>query len=108
MEKDYSRLRHIIGTNISNVRKAQKLKQSDLGELAGIPQTSLSQWECGSREISIPNLFMLADALNVPVAALLPIQVSDDPKLSAAIQKLGKLPPKKRKIICDLIDAMQE
>lgn len=108
MEKDYSRLRYIIGTNISNVRKAQKLKQSDLVKIAGIPQTSLSQWEIGTREISLQNLFVLSDALHVPVTAFLPVEETEDPKLSAAIRKLEKLPPKKRKILYDLIDAMQE
>ena len=108
MGKDYSRIRYVVGNNIANVRKAQKLTQTDLAKKAGIPQTSISQWEVGSREVSLQTLFVLADALHVPATVFLPEQESDDPKFSVAVRKMEMLPPEKRKVLYALIDTMQE
>lgn len=53
------------------VRSQRGLGQAELGELAGIPATSISHFESGKRKPSLDNLRKLADALKVSIDYLL-------------------------------------
>ena len=63
-----------IGERVRGRRKARGLRLSDLSKLAGLSGRYLSEVENGRGNISISKLSAIADALEVPVSALLPEQ----------------------------------
>lgn len=61
-----------VGENIKNYRKRLGISQSQLSDLSGIPQTTISSLE--NRENAVPNLVIslaLANALKIDVNDLL-------------------------------------
>lgn len=63
--------RRIFGVNLRRVRKAQRLSQEALAELAGLHWTYVGSVERGERNISIDNICRLAWALGLDVRVLL-------------------------------------
>lgn len=63
-------------------RELRKVSQGELATRAGLPPTSISHFEAGSRKPSFDNLRRLAKALEVTTDFLLGL--SDEPEMSAA------------------------
>ena len=61
----------LLGTTIRELRKQQRLKQSDLALRTGLARNYISQVELGRRNITVLNLLRLAVALGVPPSSLL-------------------------------------
>ena len=61
-----------IGNNVLNIRKTRGLNQGVLANLAGVDRAYISLVENGKQNLTMAALIKLADALNVPVTALLP------------------------------------
>lgn len=61
MELNYS----LIGERIKKLRKAQKITQDKLSEMAGISPQHLSQIESAKTKLSLPALVSICNALNV-------------------------------------------
>ena len=61
----------LLGNRIRSLRVQKALSQDKLSELAGLNGKYLGEVERGSANISIVNLSKLADALDVPLHALL-------------------------------------
>ncbi|MBP1543746.1 MAG: helix-turn-helix transcriptional regulator [Oscillospiraceae bacterium] len=61
MELNYA----LIGARIKKIRKAQKITQDKLSELAGISPQHLSQIESAKTKLSLPALINICNALNV-------------------------------------------
>lgn len=71
--------RQIVGHNIRRLRKSHELSQEQLAFRAGINRAYLSTVENGKRNISIENIFAVADALAVDVRELLrPMEPQED------------------------------
>lgn len=51
--------------SLRSIRKSNKMSQIELAEKSGIKQSTISQYECGSRKPSIKNAKRLADALGI-------------------------------------------
>lgn len=60
-----------LGDSIRRQRKLRGLTQQDLGNKAGINQTSLSDMELGKAAIDVDELLRLADALGCSLKTLL-------------------------------------
>jgi len=58
-----------FGRKLRELRKGRKLTQSQLGDLAGIPQTTISNWEVGVSEPRWREVVALSALLAVPVDA---------------------------------------
>ncbi|MFB9222707.1 helix-turn-helix domain-containing protein [Paracoccus cavernae] len=56
--------------NIARIRKARGLRQGDLAEMVGISQPHISRIEGGDEGPPLSLFRTIADALNVPLAAL--------------------------------------
>lgn len=61
----------LFGLHLKSLRLAQGLSQEDLALKAELDRTYISGIERGKRNVSILNLFKIADALEVPVAELM-------------------------------------
>jgi transcriptional regulator with XRE-family HTH domain len=57
-----------VGVNIQRLRRAAELSQEELGALADVHQTYLSQLEGGKRNPSVDVLERIAKALKVDIA----------------------------------------
>ena len=54
-----------IKTRLKIARKARRLSGEELGQLLGVTQSTISQWESGRRKPKLSTLTRIADALNV-------------------------------------------
>lgn len=61
----------LFGQHLREIRKAQGLSQEDLAYRTNLHRTYIGGVERGERNISIINIFRLADALGVSPAFLL-------------------------------------
>ena len=60
----------ILATNVRRIRVATGLSQEGLADRAGLHRTYISSLERGQRNVSVQNIFLLAEALGVPPADL--------------------------------------
>ena len=66
-----------VSENIRYFRKERGYTQKQLSELAGIATITLQQYELEKREPKLENLQKIAEALGIPIAALLDIDETD-------------------------------
>src|SRR5262245_12085507 len=90
-----------IGARIRKARVRLGLTQSDLGNLVGRNQNTISSYEKGLRSIPIEKLTDLARALQVPVAYFFDEIVEQEQDLS---ERLGQLGPIFRKAALRYMD----
>lgn len=69
-----------IGSRVKAKREQADLKQDQLAERVGLTRTSISNIENGRQRIQVHTLFMIAEALNVPVETLLPLNLTEEPE----------------------------
>jgi transcriptional regulator with XRE-family HTH domain len=62
--------RRVFGERIRSLRQNRGLSQERLAELAGVHRTYLSSLERGERNVSLDNIYAIADALGVSPAEL--------------------------------------
>lgn len=62
--------RRAIGVRIRETRRARKLSQEKLAELAGMDRQAVNRIEMGHQAALIDNLIRIAHALDVPLADL--------------------------------------
>ena len=60
-----------FGRKLRQERESKKLSQEQLSELSGLDRTYISGVERGKRNISLNNIFKLAEALNISPYQLL-------------------------------------
>lgn len=62
--------RRALGENLRAARKAAKLSQEALAELAGLDRQAINRIEQGHQAALVDNLFRIADALGASLADL--------------------------------------
>lgn len=67
--------RLVFARNVRQARRLKDLSQEALALQAGLSRTYVSEVERGTRNISIDNMGLLADALGVPLRDLLDIDM---------------------------------
>lgn len=60
-----------FGRQLQDLRKNKNLTQEELGARAGLDRTFVSSCERGQRNISLLNIYKLADALKIEPGSLL-------------------------------------
>ncbi len=58
----------LVGNRIRDIRKSKSLSQEQLGEMSGFHYTYIGGLERGERNISVVNLFKIADALDTDIS----------------------------------------
>lgn len=66
-------LRNRLSKNLKRIRAAQNISQEELGDRAGLHRTYISQVERTVTNVSLDNIYLLAEALRVDPAELLAI-----------------------------------
>lgn len=61
----------LFGRKLRQERESKALSQEQLAELSGLDRTYISGVERGKRNISLNNIFKIAEALNLPPHQLL-------------------------------------
>jgi transcriptional regulator with XRE-family HTH domain len=61
----------ILARNVVRLRRSRGLSQEQLAEVAGLHRTYIGSVERGERNVTLSTLEVLANALAVPVTALL-------------------------------------
>ena len=64
---------YFIGQKIKELRKSQKLTQTDLAALVGVQKTSISKYESGSVKIPVYMLIRISNALDTSIEYLVGI-----------------------------------
>lgn len=70
-----------VGTRIAAARAEQGWSQRDLATATFTTQTCISYWEADKRTITVHDLLIVASALNVPPASLIPDETPVPAKL---------------------------
>lgn len=64
-------IRRSFGLRVRALREARGLSQEALAEIAGLHRTYVGSVERGERNVTLSNIYALADALGVPAQELL-------------------------------------
>ncbi|MGA7806403.1 helix-turn-helix domain-containing protein [Bradyrhizobium sp.] len=68
--RDIYAARHVLARNLRRLRRAQKMTQEQLANVAGLRQALISELESGKLDVRIDTLSRLAIALDSSVAEL--------------------------------------
>ncbi len=72
-----------FGHTVRELRKSRGLSQEGFADLAGIDRSYMGHIERGERNVTLIKVFLIAEALNVPVhQLLLPLDQMDSEQLS--------------------------
>lgn len=77
------------GSRVRPERRKRGISQEELAGKIGVSFQQVQKYENGSNRISISRLFMIADALNVSPAGLLPLEAGDAEHVGAALDVAG-------------------
>lgn len=70
--------KEILAANLRRIRHSTGLSQEDLADRAGLHRTYISSIERAKRNVSLKNIFLLAEALGVEPGDLLkPVEEKD-------------------------------
>lgn len=98
-----------FGKNLAAIRIGHGLTQNDLAKLIGVRQVTISAWERGYREPNFEACEKLADALNVPLSAIIiPTEKSADEGLVRAVADSMHNDPKRRLLFSLQLNASPE
>lgn len=98
-----------IGKNISKIRKALGITQSELGQAVGVSTQAVSRWECGGMP-DTELLPVIADKLDVSIDSLFGRKNSSEINIQTLLYNEIKDTPDKNKmeVICKYIWLMQQ
>jgi transcriptional regulator with XRE-family HTH domain len=79
LRKPSAELINILSKNLIGLRHSQGLSQEELAEICGLHRTYIGSVERGERNVTLSTLEVLANALGVPVTALLTQASTNEP-----------------------------
>ena len=97
-----------FGQRLRELRKKHNFSQTELGNLTGIHFSHISRYERGAAQPTAETLTRIADALKIPVAALLEDDQSarmKDSEFRSQLEEAESLPDEERHILKRLIGA---
>jgi len=99
-----------VGKKISTLRKAKGLTQQELGDLIGISQKQVTDYERGRTRLTDEMLVRFAVVLGTSSDNLLGLKDIDIPdesislRFSRRIKEIEQLPEQKKKLVLQLLD----
>jgi len=95
---------HQLGQRIRQARERLSLSQEQLAELVNKDQTAVSEYENGKRKVSITELPLLANVLDVPIGYFFGEDITPDDLDQLLLKEFHRLPEQFRP---DAIEAMR-
>lgn len=99
-----------LGKNIQRQREFMEMSQEELGLDVGSNKNTIYLYETAQRVMKVDRLFEIADALMVTPTELCPkrfyIEEKIDPRLFQIGEKMKKLPPDKRAVAFQAMEAI--
>lgn len=98
------------GSRIKRLRENKEWSQIELARRLGINNSVLSRIEADKRPIESELLLKFAGVFNVSTDYILgqKTSITNDQAKNAAIEAYNRLPPSKKKLVDDLIKALNE
>jgi len=107
---DRERFLKTLGARIAAARKREELTQAQLGEMLGLSQQVMADYETGTRQLQVWRLVQVADALGVGVAELVgrdderrPRKRGPTPKIQKQLEAIADLPKAKRAFVSEVL-----
>lgn len=103
-----------VGQYVKQCREEAGLTQETFAELIGLGVKHVSAIECGAAGVTLTTLRRICDVLSVPADVLLfgtPNETEQNIRISELqilSSKLSRLPPKKFRVVKDIIDKLLE
>lgn len=91
-----------LGTRIKQFRTDKKITQKQLGDLAGVAEITIRQYETGKREPKIEQLQKIASALNVPVSAFID-EMTEADRIRSTWEWIQDNDEKRRELIIEIL-----
>jgi transcriptional regulator with XRE-family HTH domain len=100
-----------LGGRIAQLRKEQNLTQQQLADELGVSQQIVASYEVGRRRMPVSTLPVMAQALAVPIEALLGVangaaKRGPAPKLQRHLERISQLPKPKQRAVMEVLEAM--
>lgn len=95
-----------IGANLKRLRREKGLTQDQLSNLCGIELNHISKIELDKSDPKLTTIYKLINGLECSADALLidSDKLNIDGKLANCLERAGKLPPRAKAVIVELID----
>ena len=102
-----------VGRRIRALREQRALTQVELAQVLRVTQSNVSEMERGVRGLTIHQVVKLAKALRTSTDAILVgkngsqhADATSDLKLRRRVQRIGKLPPARQRVVLKFLDAL--
>jgi transcriptional regulator with XRE-family HTH domain len=92
-----------FGRLLRSARRAAALSQHELGERVGLSRTSITNIERGSQPVALHTFILLAAAVGIPAAELLPTS----PLVGTSSAELNRATPEDRELILRFLSKSQ-
>lgn len=96
-----------LGMRIQAARRANKMTQESFAEAVELGDKTVSAIECGRAGISIAKLKKICTVLGVSSDSLL-FGEQEKNDVQALSERLARLTPEQFRIVCDVINSLQE
>ena len=94
---------------IAELRKQKEISQSKLGEILGVAQNTICNWEMGNRQPDNDSLFRMADLFGVTIDYILGRENDEMPDEIIILNRAAKkMTPEQRKKLLDVAKTIFE
>lgn len=91
-----------LGNRIKHYRIAKNLTQKQLGELSGVAEITIRQYETGKREPKIDQLRKIAEVLNVPVSVFID-ELTEEQRIKRTWEWIQDNDEKRKELITEIL-----
>ena len=98
-----------LGARMAHARKREGLTQAQLGEMVGVSQQIIADYEAGTRQLPVWRLVHIAEALRIDPGQLLgagkqtPRKRGPTPRIQKQLEAIAALPKDKRRFVGDIL-----
>ena len=98
-----------LGENISEIRRDSGVTQEQLAVMVGVVQSTLANYEAGTRRVSLTTLALIAKVLNRAMEDFLPEgdkKRGPTPRIDRELAKVKLLPENQQQMVIDHIQSI--
>lgn len=95
-----------VGKRIAQLREARGWTTNRLANMCGLSQSFLRAVELGEKGISVENLQVVCDALQISLQQFFAVPEGDIQQEDRLLMQIGKLTDSQRKALTDFLEAL--